>query len=78
VQKYNTLKLESNFSHELKLTNPGIFMAYNQAIDILRDESEIDLPSMIQLLRESIGHPAVRSWAINCLNIYANNPQAWL
>ena len=48
-------------------------MAYNQVIDILHSDEEMDVPTMIQTLRDSIGHPAVRSWIINCINIYVNN-----
>jgi len=28
---------------------------------------------MIELLRNNVSHQIVRSWIINCINIYANN-----
>ena len=72
---YNTLCLESQFKHELKITNPSIFTAYNKVIDILRDPAIIntDLSSLIQMFRIKIDHPVVRDWIIGCINIYKNS-----
>ena len=74
-KQYNILNLQSENKHELKLTTPAIFTAYNQVINILKNPQykDLDIVSMIELLRNSVSHQIVRSWIINCINIYANN-----
>lgn len=71
-QSYDTLILEGQSEHKLKLTTPNIFTSYNKAIEILSDDKNLGLsiPSLIQLLRLSISHQIIRDWVINCINIY--------
>jgi len=67
------LILESAVQHELKITSPSIFSSYNQVIKKLKENTTNDLPGFIQELRSEIGHPGVRNWIINCINVYYNN-----
>ena len=69
---YNTLTLESEFKHELKLTNPSIITSYNHVIAKLLDNSTTNMAISlaIQAFRLQIGHPVIRNWIINCINIY--------
>ena len=70
---YNTINLQGAFDHSLKIINPTIFSAYNKVIAKLHEQTEFDLPMLIQWFRNQIGHEGVRSWIINCINIYHNN-----
>lgn len=69
---YNTLCLESENKHELKLTSPSIITAYNYVISKLLSEetTNMAIPLAIQAFRLEVGHPIIRNWIINCINIY--------
>ena len=73
-QPYNTINLQSAFSHKLKMTLPSIFMSYNQVIERLQTTTwNPDYITAIEQLRNSIVHPGVRNWIIGCINVYFNN-----
>ena len=72
--EYNVINLQSEFNHQLKITNPSIFTSYNEVIAKLRDENwNPPYITAIEQFRNTISHPAVRSWIINCINVYFNN-----
>lgn len=75
---YNTLRLESNDIHQLKITTPSIFTSYNKVISYLKDDSKIlglEITTAIKMFRNDIGHVGVRNWIIGCINIYKNTFQ---
>lgn len=64
---YNTLSLTSIHTSELKITTPGAYTGYNQAIDIFNkynNYSEAGAVELIKLLRDGVTHKAARAWAI--------------
>lgn len=70
---YDTITLTNaeGYKTYLKFTLPGIYYAYNQAIKIFNENSNLDKVNLRILIRDKVCHPVVRKLAIE--NIEKDN-----
>lgn len=77
---YNTLSFTSVHTSELKISTPGAYTGYNQAIEIFNKfnsyGSESAKVELRKLLRDGITHKAARAWAIAVTDYAEANQQS--
>lgn len=67
---YSEITVEGVEKHTLYLTNPSLFTAYNQAVDILSHSSGINAVELGELLRDGIHHKKIRDMVCQNKNNY--------
>lgn len=65
---YNTITIESEHKHELRITTPNLLTSYNKVIDIFTNAGSKTVEDLRVELRENVRHARVREWANKVLD----------
>lgn len=72
---YNTFTIESENAQTLRFTTPNLYSSFNQAIKVFDTyvNSSYTWEQVRKAIRDQVHHPAIRAWAIKCVEFCAGN-----
>lgn len=72
---YNTFTIESENAQTLRFTTPNLYSSFNQAVKVFDTyvNSSYTWEQVRKAIRDQVHHPAIRAWAIKCVEFCAGN-----